>query len=359
MNLFDELKQLYQGKKVLVTGDTGFKGSWLCIWLNEMGAVVTGYALPPLTEKDNFVTTGLAAKIRHIDGDIRDLEKLRKVVGEVQPEIVFHLAAQPLVIDSYKDPRYTFDTNVMGTVNLFEVVRSCSAVKVAVNVTTDKCYQNNEWVWGYRETDPMGGKDPYSASKACSELVTASYIHSFFSGEDSAGVASGRAGNVIGGGDWAENRIVPDIFRAFQSKSSLHVRNPTFVRPWQFVLEPVYGYLKLAMALHRHGKEFSGGWNFGPSAYDNYSVLDVVKEVQRLLPELKTNISKPVNAPHEAGQLRLDISKATNLLDWRPRLDFAATISFTVSGYLSEINVKRPVYDERVAQILQYCGIGN
>jgi CDP-glucose 4,6-dehydratase len=354
MGIFEELSAVYKGKRVLVTGDTGFKGSWLCIWLLEMGAEVWGYALAPQTGKDNYVSTGLASKIRHIDGDIRDLNSFQKFFNECRPEIAFHLAAQPLVIDSYKDPRYNYETNVMGTVNFFESVRACSSVKAAVNITTDKCYENNEWVWGYRENDPMGGSDPYSSSKACSELITQSYIRSFFSAEQTAHVASARAGNVIGGGDWAANRIVPDLMRGYYSKSEVVIRNPSYVRPWQFVLEPVYGYLKLGAKLCTEGKVFSGGWNFGPSAYENYTVGDVTEEVKKLVPDLNVKLNDTVSGVHEAGQLRLDISKAVNFLQWKPRLDFEKTISFTVKGYLSDFDGKIPVYDARVKQIREF-----
>ena len=357
MTLFEQLKSVYNNKRVLITGDTGFKGSWLCIWLRELGAQVWGYALPPLTERDNFVSTSLHEKITHRNGDIRDLEKLKQYFQEVKPEFTFHLAAQPLVIDSYKDPHYTFETNVMGTVNFFEAVRSCSSVKVAVNVTTDKCYENNEWVWGYRESDPMGGKDPYSASKGCSELVTTSYRHSFFSDKKSTLIASARAGNVIGGGDWAANRIMPDIIRSYLNKTELVIRNPNYVRPWQFVLEPVCGYLELASALYKKGKDFEGGWNFGPSSYERYTVNQVVETAKQMLPELKVRAEQPQTEKlHESGMLQLDINKAVNLLGWKPRLDFQQTIDFTVNGYIDELRSPESLYDKRVRQIREYCG---
>jgi CDP-glucose 4,6-dehydratase len=353
--MIDLFSTQYKNKKILLTGDTGFKGYWMSIWLLELGAEVYGYALAPLTEKDNFVTTGLKSKMKHIDSDIRNLADLKKFFAEVQPDIAFHLAAQPLVIDSYKNPHYNFETNLMGTVNFFEAVRSCKSVKAAVNVTTDKCYQNNEWVWGYRENDPMGGDDPYSASKGCSELITHSYIKSFFNNDDAPAIASGRAGNVIGGGDWAENRIIPDIIRAYTSKSETNIRNPHSVRPWQFVLEPIYGYLKLGEKLLTHGKKYSGGWNFGPSAYDNYAVRDVVTEVKKILPDLKTSQQPEIKEKlHEAGLLKLDITKAVNHLEWSPLLNFKETIEFTVQGYLDELNNKN-VYARRVKQIEEYC----
>ena len=353
--IMDLFSNLYRGKKVLVTGDTGFKGSWMCIWLKELGAEVYGYALPPATPEDNFVRTDLINKIHHRNGDIRDKELLLNYFQEIQPDFAFHLAAQPLVFESYQNPHYNFETNMMGTVNFFESVRHCPSVKVAVNITTDKCYQNNEWQWGYRENDPMGGDDPYSASKGCSELITHSYLKSFFSEGGTAHIASARAGNVIGGGDWAENRIIPDLMRANASGESSVIRRPHSVRPWQFVLEPVFGYLKLAEKLWFNGKAFSGGWNFGPAAFDNFTVEDVVTEVKKNIPEIKVELHNQVKQLHEAGLLKLDITKAVNLLGWKPKLDFKQTIAFTVLGYLSEMQEKDSVYDSRVMQIKSYC----
>ena len=355
MMKLDLFSNTYKGKKVLVTGDTGFKGSWMCIWLKELGADVYGYALPALTNKDNFITTKLSEKIKHVDGDVRNLEQLQNYFNEVKPDMAFHLAAQPLVIESYANPHYNFETNLMGTVNFFEAVRNCSSVKVAINVTTDKCYQNNEWMWGYRENDAMGGDDPYSASKGCSELITNSYIKSFFSKDNTAHVASGRAGNVIGGGDWADNRIIPDMIRAYESKQTSVIRNPNSVRPWQFVLEPVYGYMKLAEKLWVNGKTFVGGWNFGPSAFESYSVGDVVNEVKKLIPSVQIDSPKSTEKLHEAGLLKLDITKAVNQLDWKPKLNFEETIQFTINGYLEELNPQNTIYDCRVKQIEAYC----
>lgn len=355
MKKLDLFSEIYKGKKVLVTGDTGFKGSWLCIWLKELGADVYGYSLPALTNKDNFVTSELSKKISHQDGDIRNLEQLQNYFNKVKPDIAFHLAAQPLVIESYNNPHYNFETNLMGTVNFFEAVRNCSSVKAAINVTTDKCYQNNEWMWGYRENDAMGGDDPYSASKGCSELITNSYLKSFFSKEHTAHVASARAGNVIGGGDWADNRILPDMMRAFQSDEASSIRNPNSVRPWQFVLEPLFGYLKLGEMLFTKGKSFSGGWNFGPAAFENYSVGDVVDEVRKIIPKIKIDSPIVTEKLHEAGLLKLDITKAVNYLDWKPKLNFEETIQFTIDGYLKELDSKNNIYDCRVKQIEAYC----
>ncbi|MCK6615669.1 MAG: CDP-glucose 4,6-dehydratase [Ignavibacteriaceae bacterium] len=344
---------VYNGKKVLITGDTGFKGSWLAIWLKELGADVYGYSLPPLRLEDNYVVTGLEQHIHHQDGDVRDFNSLLSFLQENQPDIAFHLAAQPLVLDSYYDPKYTFETNLMGTVNFFEAVRRTDSVKAAINVTSDKCYCNNEWVWGYRENDPMGGKDPYSASKGCSELITSSYISSFFSDDESCHVASARAGNVIGGGDWADNRIVPDFFRALQTGEKLLLRYPQATRPWQHVLEPLSGYLLLGAKLLTEGKKYSGGWNFGPNSAANKSVEDIVQKMIELTGE-GTYQAENGKKLHEASLLQLDISKARTFLQWSPVLGFNETVDFTVKGYLAE----KSLYEARVNQIHWYCELG-
>ncbi|MFZ1749159.1 MAG: CDP-glucose 4,6-dehydratase [Saprospiraceae bacterium] len=348
MDLFGDF---YRGKRILLTGDTGFKGSWLSIWLNELGANVHGYALPPKTSKDNFAITHLSKCIQHYDGDVRDAENLNRVFEEVKPELVFHMAAQSLVLPSYQDPVETFQTNILGTVNFFEAVRKTNSVKVAINVTSDKCYQNNEWIWGYRENDPMGGNDPYSASKGCSELITKSYIKSFFESGDCT-VASCRAGNVIGGGDWAEHRIIPDVFRAYFAKNNLIIRNPNATRPWQFVLEPIFGYLKLAETLYEKGAAFSGGWNFGPALSKDYSVSEVIGYIKEIVPDLKYDAEENSDQPHEAKLLKLDISKALTQLNWRPLLSMDETIHYTVNGYLIG---EDKTYDSRVKQIKSYA----
>lgn len=320
----------YQGKKVLLTGHTGFKGSWLAIWLKELGAEVYGYALAPLSDLDNFVTCNLAQEINHYEGDVRDAARLKAYFQEVQPDIAFHLAAQPLVLLSYKEPAGTFETNLMGTVNFFEAVRQTPTVKAAVNITSDKCYDNKEWIWGYRENDPLGGKDPYSASKGCAELITASYIHSFFTQENTCAVASGRAGNVIGGGDWAADRIVPDYFRAVNAGKKMVLRNPDATRPWQHVLEPLSGYLNLGAMLFLQGKKFAGGWNFGPDDANNYPVKELIDKIKQT--ENLEDCTIMQNGPklHEANFLKLDISKAATQLKWKPVLDFEDTVKFTV-----------------------------
>jgi len=343
---------VFYNKKVLVTGDTGFKGSWLSIWLKYLGAEVYGYALPPLTGRDNFVLTTIDKKINHLDGDVRNLVKLSKYFREVKPDFAFHLAAQPLVIESYHDPKYTFETNLLGTVNFFESVRATDSVRVALNITSDKCYQNNEWVWGYRENDPLGGKDPYSASKGASELITQSYLHSFFQKEGTANIASARAGNVIGGGDWAEYRIVPDFFKSIEKNESLQLRYPEATRPWQHVLEPLSGYLNLAMQLYLEGKAFSGGWNFGPIGTTNQSVRTLVEKMIEYSGKGKYEAPEFDDKFHEAGLLNLDISKAMHLLQWKPTLNFVETVKFTVDGYL--LNSTDDIYKSRLSQIEEF-----
>jgi CDP-glucose 4,6-dehydratase len=331
-------QNVYKNKKVLVTGDTGFKGSWLALWLKELGAEVYGFALPPQRTHDNFVTTDLTMLIHHQDGDVRDFDAFSRFAQSVQPDIAFHLAAQPIVLESYQNPKYTFETNILGTVNFFEIIRSLASVKAAVNITSDKCYQNNEWVWGYREQDPMGGKDPYSASKGCAELVTASYRHSFFSTGDTCAVASARAGNVIGGGDWADKRIVPDFFRALQQGQPIELRNPHATRPWQFVLEPLSGYLQLGAQLFLEGKEFSGGWNFGPGDALEHTVQDIIESMIQKTGRGKLQIENQTHKLHEATLLRLDISKAMTFLHWRPVLTYDELIDFTAEGYQVDLS---------------------
>lgn len=350
MNLFNKI---FENKKVLITGDTGFKGSWLAIWLKELGADVYGYALPPQREEDNFVKCKLSEKIKHHDGDIRDKESLVKYFDLIQPEFAFHLAAQPIVLESYKDPHYTFETNIMGTINFFEAVRNTHSIKVAINVTSDKCYQNNEWVWGYRENDPMGGKDPYSASKGCSEIVTNAYLNSFFLNEGSANIASVRAGNVIGGGDWAENRIIPDFFRAIKMQEKLIIRNPNATRPWQHVLEPLGGYLHLTVKLYIEGKKYSGGWNFGPLDQANHKVVELIEAIIKYSGKGGVVFNNKLEKLYEADLLKLDISKAQWNLKWKPILTFEELIKFTVDGYL-KINDFDDYFNSRVEQIYDY-----
>lgn len=343
----------YKGKKVLLTGHTGFKGSWMAIWLKQLGADVYGYALKPTSDMDNFITCGLENEIHHMEGDVRDIDKLKSYFALIQPDIAFHLAAQPLVLLSYSDPAGTFETNLMGTVNFFEAVRVTKSVKVAVNITSDKCYDNKEWVWGYRENDPMGGKDPYSASKGCSELITSAYINSYFSAADSCLVASGRAGNVIGGGDWAADRIIPDYYRAYKNNEKLLIRNPFATRPWEHVLEPLSGYLNLGAKLMLEGRKYVGGWNFGPEDTSNYSVKDLIDQILELDEKGGYITPENLNKPHEATFLKLDISKAVNLLGWRPSLTFNETVEFTVKGYTDDLQGGELLI-KRIEQIEMY-----
>lgn len=350
-------QNIYQGRKVLITGHTGFKGSWLAIWLKELGAEVYGYSLDAQSEMDNFVICKLESHINHYVGDVRDGKKLKDYFQQVKPDFAFHLAAQPLVLLSYQDPVGTFDTNLMGTVNFWEAVRATPSVKAAVNVTTDKCYDNKEWVWGYRENDPMGGKDPYSASKGCSELITSSYLESFFKADGTANIASARAGNVIGGGDWALDRIIPDYFRAFKGGEKLEIRNPYATRPWQHVLEPLSGYLNLAAQLYLNGKAFSGGWNFGPEDMTNYSVKELIDEILLLDNRGGYTIPEGISKLHEAVLLKLDISKAANFLKWKPALSFRETVEFTLNGYLDDLSSNNDILSSRLKQIGDYSKI--
>ena len=307
----------WRGKRVFLTGHTGFKGSWLSLWLESLGSEVTGFSLAPPTTPNLFEVANVARGMTSYISDIRDLSSLQKAMQEAKPEIVIHMAAQPLVRKSYSDPVETYTTNVMGTVNLLESVRQTPSVKAVVVVSTDKCYENKEWPWGYRETEPMGGYDPYSSSKGCAELITSAYRRSFFQQHD-IGVATARAGNVIGGGDWAEDRLVPDILKAFEENRAVSIRNPQSTRPWQHVLEPLSGYLTLAEHLYEQGQAFSEGWNFGPNDDD-------ARPVQWIVEQLATNWGEGASwqidtgqHPHEANYLKLDTSKAKARLGWRP-----------------------------------------
>jgi len=316
--------KFWQGKRVLVTGHTGFKGGWLSLWLQSMGAEVTGYALAPPTSPCLFEVAEVESGMTSIIGDIRDLDKLLAVFAEHQPEIVIHMAAQPLVRYSYQNPVETYSTNVMGTVNVLEAVRHCSTVKAVVNITTDKCYENREWAWGYRENEPMGGYDPYSNSKGCAELVSAAYRSSFFNADTYAqhgvALATVRAGNVIGGGDWAQDRLIPDILSAFEQGKLVNIRNPHAIRPWQHVLEPLRGYLTLAEHLYEQESNFAEGWNFGPNDEDAKSVGWIVEQMAALWgSDAQWQIDNDEH-PHEANYLKLDISKARSRLDWHPVL---------------------------------------
>ncbi|ATY34368.1 CDP-glucose 4,6-dehydratase [Sphingomonas psychrotolerans] len=314
----EALVNSWRGRRVLVTGHTGFKGSWLSLWLHALGAEVTGFALPPPSESSLFAAARIDELIQHHEGDIRDLTAVRAVVEASRPEMIFHLAAQPLVRLSYREPVETYATNVMGTVHLLEAARRTPDVKAIVCVTSDKCYQNREWIWPYRESDPMGGHDPYSSSKGCAELVAAAYRSSFFA--DGPALATARAGNVIGGGDWATDRLVPDLIRAFEAGAAPLIRSPDAVRPWQHVLEALGGYLLLAERLLAGERRFAEGWNFGPSDEDARPVSWIVERMRATWGEGVAAIADTGPRRHEAGLLRLDSSKARAALGWQPML---------------------------------------
>lgn len=354
------LKTIYQAKRVFISGHTGFKGSWLALWLAESGADVIGYSLDPPTDPNNFQATELQDKITHIRGDVCDLNCLLEAFRRYQPEFVFHLAAQPIVRLSYNEPKMTFDTNVGGTVNIFEAVRLNPSVKVLVNITSDKCYENKEWVWGYRENDPMGGHDPYSASKGCAELVFNAYLNSFFSSsatkKRSVGAASARAGNVIGGGDWGVDRLVPDCIRALHRGQTIGIRNPHAIRPWQHVLEPLYGYLQLGAALRHDPQRYSGAWNFGSS---NSSHLTVGEMADRLIQYWGNGSWKDLSdpqAPHEATLLKLNCDKAHAELNWRGVLTIDECLLMTADWYKEFYSGSRmkDMYQFCVSQIRNY-----
>jgi CDP-glucose 4,6-dehydratase len=347
-NLQASFAGFYAGKKVFLTGHTGFKGSWFCLWLHSLGAEVTGYALEPPTDPSLYELCSVDKSIKSTIADIRDGSALAKAMLAAQPEIVIHMAAQPLVRDSYKMPVETYAVNVMGTVNLFEAVRQCKSVKAAINVTTDKCYENKEWIWGYRENEPLGGYDPYSNSKACSELVTSAYRSSYFNpkeyGTHGIAVASARAGNVIGGGDWATDRLIPDCVRAILKGEKIVIRNPDAIRPWQHVLEPLSGYLMLAQRLYAEGPRYAEAWNFGPDDSDAKPVEWLVKS---LCAKLGNGASYSIDKgqhPHEAHYLKLDCSKAKSELGWRPRWYLEKSINSIVEwtlGYKQGQDVKK------------------
>jgi len=348
----------WKGKHVFLTGHTGFKGGWLVLWLSSMGAKVTGYALAPNSVPNFFEVTGLELELeKSYIADIRDLTKLHKAMAEAKPEIVIHMAAQPLVRYSYANPVETYSTNVMGTVHVLESIRSIPSVRAAVIVTTDKCYENKEWVWGYRENEPMGGYDPYSNSKGCAELVTSAYRQSFFPSDQytkhCVAIASARAGNVIGGGDWSEDRLIPDAIKAFEANEKLLIRNPLSTRPWQHVLEPLSGYLVLAQALFQEGVKFNGAWNFGPRDED-------VKSVREVIDLLISSWSAPARwvqdereQPHEAHLLKLDCAKANQLLKWNPKWNLQQAIE-KITDWQKAFHCQSDMKSMSIAQITAY-----
>lgn len=319
--------EFWKNKRVFLTGHTGFKGGWLSLWLKSLGSIVKGYALEPDTEPNLFSVANISEEMKSVIADVRELDTLRTNMQSFAPDILIHMAAQPLVRYSYDEPVETFSTNVMGTVNVLESARNCPSLKAIVNVTTDKCYENKEWVWGYREDEPMGGHDPYSSSKACAELVTSAYQRSFFNIEWSPSLASVRAGNVIGGGDWADDRLIPDILRAFEKNNPVIIRNPLSTRPWQHVLEPLSGYLVLAQHLYEQGHEYDEGWNFGPNDTDVKPVSWILDEMVNIWGQDAQWEIDDKNHPHEAGYLKLDCSKARARLAWQPTWNLSKTLN--------------------------------
>lgn len=344
---------VYKGKKVLVTGHTGFKGSWLSIWLRELGAEVIGYSLDPYTEKDNFVLSHLSEKIVDIRGDIRDRKHLKKVFDKYQPEIVFHLAAQPLVRLSYDIPVETYETNLMGTINILEEIRNCKNTKIGIMITTDKCYENKEQIWGYRENEAFGGYDPYSSSKGACEIAIQSWRKSFFNPKDyekhGKSLASVRAGNVIGGGDWAKDRIVPDCIRALEAGKDIEIRSPKSIRPWEHVLEPLSGYLLLGQKMMEDPIKYCEGWNFGPNLDAIVNVWDVAEKIVKNYGKGNLKDIFNPNALHEAKLLLLDITKSRFELGWKPTLTIDESIELTIEWYKRYVN--EDVYKLCVEQI--------
>jgi CDP-glucose 4,6-dehydratase len=344
----------WRNKKVLITGHTGFKGSWLSLWLQQLGANLCGIALEPSTKPNLFELADVTVGMESHFVDVRDYEKIKKIIHQFQPEIIIHMAAQPLVRYSYDHPIETYATNVMGTVNVLEAAKTCESVRAVVNVTTDKCYENKEWVWGYRENEPMGGHDPYSNSKGCSELVTSAYRDSFYR-KLNKGLASARAGNVIGGGDWSLDRLIPDIINSIINQKPVIIRNPQAIRPWQHVLEPLSGYLLLAEKLYDHPEQFSNPWNFGPYVHE---AVDVQAIVEKLFTSWQGEhqgwkIEQNENHPHEANFLKLDITKASTELQWQPRLNLGGTIQWIVNWYQAW-QEKQDMFQFTVNQINQY-----
>jgi CDP-glucose 4,6-dehydratase len=333
----EDVVNRWKGRRVFLTGHTGFKGGWLALWLASRGAIVRGYGLAPSTEPNLFNAASIASVLDDVRGDIRDYDKLKHSMAEFRPEVVFHLAAQPLVRRSYADPLGTYATNVMGTAHTLEAVRETGSVRCVVCITTDKCYENREWVWPYRENDPLGGYDPYSSSKACAEIVSAAYRTSFFpvdrKKERWVGIATARAGNVIGGGDWSEDRLIPDLVRGFRARKPVLIRRPKSIRPWQHVLEPLHGYLRLAEDMLAEQVQFASSFNFGPADEDAWSVERIATKLANLWGDGASWQHDSDPGAHEAHYLKLDSSKARTELGWRPRLEIESSLEWTVSWY--------------------------
>ena len=330
-------KDFWAGKRVFVTGHTGFKGSWMCLWLKSLGAIVSGFSLEPSTSPNLFTEAKVSNDMASVIGDVRDFNALYNALESYKPEIVIHMAAQPLVGLSYIEPVETYATNVMGTVHVLEAVRQINTVKVVINVTTDKCYENKEWPWGYRENEAIGGHDPYSSSKGCSELVTSAYRNSFLT-DQKVMIASARAGNVIGGGDWTLGRLIPDMLSSFNRSEPVMIRNPVATRPWQHVLEPLSGYLMLAEKLYQYGSDYAEAWNFGPKDDDARSVEWIAKKLCKQWGVGAAWEVDGISHPHEANFLKLDISKAKSKLGWQPKTRLEQTLSDIVKWHKRWIN---------------------
>ncbi|MEQ8169421.1 MAG: CDP-glucose 4,6-dehydratase [Candidatus Eremiobacterota bacterium] len=352
-------KNFWKKKRIFLTGHTGFKGSWLSLWLYSLGADITGYALPPPTDPSLFELCRIDALVTSVISDIRDRDTLKKKMVEAEPDIVIHMAAQPIVRESYINPVETYEINVMGTVNMLEAVRACKTVRAVINVTTDKCYENKEWLWGYREHDRLCGYDPYSNSKSCSELVTSSYRNSFFNQKDykihKVGLASARSGNVIGGGDWAKDRLVPDCMRAILDGEKIIIRNPHSVRPWQHVLEPLSGYIILAEKLYKNGSKYSEGWNFGPEDKDAKSVEWIVRKICEKWGHGAAYQIDKGRHPHEAHYLKLDCSKVKARLGCYPRWNLEEAIDKIIE-WTSAFKDKKSLREICLKQIKEYSG---
>jgi CDP-glucose 4,6-dehydratase len=356
----NSLKNLFYKKKILVTGHTGFKGSWLSLWLHHLGAIVTGVALDPPSTPSHYKAASINDLVTDHRVDIRKFEDLQSVINNSEPDFVFHLAAQPLVKQSYIDPLETYETNILGTLNVLESLRTLKKTCVVVMITSDKCYENVEWIWGYRENDRLGGSDPYSASKGAAELVIRSFIKSFFPKNGLIRIGIGRAGNVIGGGDWAQNRVVPDCFRSWKKGNEVAIHNPNSTRPWQHVLEPLSGYLKLSSALSQGSELHGEPFNFGPPLHQNYTVKELVESLSKFLPETRWKVdSVSENSIKESGLLKLNCEKARHFLGWQSELSINDTLRMTAEWYRSYYETPSTIRKVTLAQIKEYETIAN